>query len=145
MRISTKGRYALRMMLDMAQHKDEGYISLRDIAQMQNISKNYLDQIMMVMKNDRFFKTTRGYQGGYKLAKAPSEYTVGQILRVTEGSIAPVACLDYCGEECTRSDNCMAMQVWAGLEGVMQDYLDHLTLQDILDKYGSDPSGDIGI
>lgn len=136
MRVSTKGRYALRVMLDMAQHGDEGYISLSDIAQRQGISKNYLDQIMLILKKGQFFKAARGYQGGYKLAKAPDQYTVGQILRVTEGSIMPVACLDDCGEDCARSDGCMAMQVWAGLGKVMADYVDHLTLQDILERYG---------
>lgn len=140
MKISSKGRYALRVMLDMAVHKDEGYISLKDIAERQNISKNYLDQIMMIFKKDQFFHTTRGYQGGYKLAKLPGEYTVGEILRITEGRIAPVACLSDCGPdcgpECNLTGTCMAMPVWAGLEKVIQDYLDNLTLQDILDKYG---------
>lgn len=140
MRISTKGRYALRVMLDMAEHKDDGYISLKDIAERQDISKNYLDQIMMILKKGSFFKSTRGYQGGYKLAKPPSQYSVGQILRVTEGSIAPVACLEDGGEECPRSGGCMTRQVWAGLEKVIREYLDNLTLQDILDQYGGPAS-----
>ena len=143
MRISTKGRYALRVMLDMAEHRDDGIVSLADIAKRQGISKNYLDQIMMLLKKDKFFKTTRGYQGGYKLARDPNKYSVGEILRVTEGHIAPVACLDDCGEDCDRSHGCMAMQVWSGLEEVMKDYLDNLTLQEIIDKYGDLESAEI--
>lgn len=136
MRISTKGRYALRLMLDLAEHRDEGYIALKDVAARQGISKNYLDQIMILLNHARFFKTTRGYQGGYMLAKEPAAITVGDILRATEGSLAPVGCLDDCGDDCERSAECAARQVWAGLETVMNDYLDHLTLKDILTPKG---------
>ena len=145
MRISTKGRYALRMMLDLAQHRDEGYISLKDIARRQDISKNYLDQIMMLLKKSDFLRSTRGYQGGYKLAKAPAQYSVGDILRLTEGSLAPVACLDDCARDCDRSADCMTRQVWQGLEAVVQNYLDHISLQQILDQYGKSAASNFSI
>ncbi|MDR1193270.1 MAG: Rrf2 family transcriptional regulator [Peptococcaceae bacterium] len=134
MKISTKGRYALMMLLDLAEHKDEGFIPLKDIAVRQGISKNYLEQIMPILKKTDILKTTRGFQGGYKLAKAPNQYTVGYIIRVTEGSIAPVVCLDGETNECLRSGFCKTLSVWRGLEQVIADYLDSITLQDILDK-----------
>ena len=125
MKISTKGRYALRTLLDLAEHKNDGYIALKDIAARQNISKKYLEQIIPVLN--------RGYQGGYKLAKEPDQYTVGDILRLTEGSITPVACLDFHPEGCDRADGCLTLPLWRGLNKVMNEYLDSVTLQDILD------------
>jgi Rrf2 family protein len=122
------------MLLDLAEHRDEGYIPLKDVAARQGISKNYLEQIMTLLKKTDLLKTNRGFQGGYRLAKAPDQYTVGDILRVTEGSIAPVACLDDEVNECERSGYCMTLDVWSGLEQVMTEYLDNMTLQDILDK-----------
>lgn len=136
MKISTKGRYALRVLLDLAQHQDEGYISLKTIAQRQEISKRYLDQIMMLLNRTDYLKTTRGSQGGYKLAKAPDQYTLGAILRLTEGSIAPLACLEDGGAECPRYPDCVARQVWQGLGDVIAQYLDNVTLQDVLDRQG---------
>lgn len=94
MKISTKGRYALRMMLDLATHQGDGYVALKDIAQRQEISKKYLEQIVPMLGKSNILRTTRGYQGGYRLARAPQDYTVGEILRLTEGGLAPVACLD---------------------------------------------------
>lgn len=135
MKISTKGRYALRMMLDLAMHKNEGYIALKDIAERQNVSKKYLEQIVPLMNKSGFLRTNRGYQGGYMLAKSADEYTVGDILRVTEGSIAPVSCLDYEPIECSRADECMTLDVWKGLYKVITQYLDGITLQDIIDKH----------
>ena len=135
MKISTKGRYALRMMLDLAMHKNEGYVALKDIAERQNVSKKYLEQIVPLMNKSGFLRTNRGYQGGYMLAKSADEYTVGDILRVTEGSIAPVSCLDYEPIECSRADECMTLDVWKGLYKVITQYLDGITLQDIIDKH----------
>ena len=135
MKISTKGRYALRMMLDLAMHKNEGYVALKDIAERQNVSKKYLEQIVPLMNKSGFLRTNRGYQGGYMLAKSADEYTVGDILRVTEGSIAPVSCLDYEPIECPRADECMTLDVWKGLYKVITQYLDGITLQDIIDKH----------
>jgi len=134
MKISTKGRYALRMLLDLAEHENEGFISLKDVAARQGISKNYLEQIITLLKNTDMLKTTRGSQGGYKLAKRPDQYTVGDILRVTEGNLAPVACLVDRINMCERSSFCMTLNIWRGLEQVIENYLDGITIQDILDK-----------
>lgn len=134
MKISTKGRYALRMLLDLAEHKDDGYIALKDIAARQNISKKYLEQIIPVLNKSDVLSSNRGYQGGYKLAKSPDQYTVGDILRLTEGSLAPVACLDHDPIECERAAECITLPVWRGLFDAITGYLDGITLQDILDN-----------
>lgn len=134
LKISTKGRYALRMLLDLAEHQNDGYIALKDIAARQDISKKYLEQIVPVLNRSDILITNRGYQGGYKLAKSPEKYTVGDILRLTEGSLSPVACLDRDPIECNRSSECMTLPVWQGLKKVICDYLDGITLQDILDN-----------
>ena len=133
MKISTKGRYALWMMLDLAYHQDEGYIALKDIARRQNISKKYLEQIVSLMRGPDILATSRGYRGGYRLARPPRDYTVGEILRLTEGSLAPVACLEEGADECPRAVGCETLPVWQGLYTRIIDYLDSLTLQDIID------------
>lgn len=138
MKISTKGRYALRVLLDLAEHREDNYIPLKDIAARQGISKNYLEQIMMILNKSNFLNTTRGYLGGYRLARTPDQYSVGDILRVTEGSLSPVACLEEYGTDCERSTECMARWVWQGLEKVQLEYLDNLSLQDILDQYNEE-------
>ena len=135
MKISTKSRYALRMLLDLAQHKDEGFISLKDIAHRQNISKKYLEQIIPLLNRSDILQASRGNQGGYKLAKLPKEYTVGDILRITEGSISMVSCLDITPNTCENIENCMTLDVWKGLNEVVKEYLDSINLQDILDKH----------
>lgn len=137
MKISTKGRYALRMMYDLSLHQEEGYISLKDIAERQNISKKYLEQIVPLLNKEGILRTNRGNKGGYMLAKNASEYTVGDVLRATEGSIAPVACLDYEPNECPRVASCSTLFVWEGLYKVIADYLNSVTLQDIIDKNAS--------
>jgi Rrf2 family protein len=134
-RISTKGRYALRILLDMAQHREDGFIPLKTIAERQGISKKYLDQIMILLNCTDFLQSTRGSQGGYKLAKDPDRYTVGDILRATEGSIAPLSCIEDGGADCERHAKCLARHVWQGLENVMTQYLDTMTLQDILSRH----------
>lgn len=131
------------MLLDLALHQSEGYISLKDIAKRQDISKKYLEQIVPLLNRSDILKTNRGYQGGYMLAKAPTEYTVGDILRLTEGSLAPVACLESKTNECPRASECMTLYVWDGLYKAETDYLDSITLQDIIDRnnsYGNDYS-----
>jgi Rrf2 family protein len=133
------------VLLDMAQHRDEGYIPLRTVANRQGISKNYLDQIMMLLNRTDYLKTTRGAQGGYKLAKPPGQYTVGAILRLTEGSISALACIENAGEECERYGSCMARKAWQGLDDVIADYLDNLTLQDILDRCDGTVPNDFSI
>ena len=142
MKISTKGRYVLRMLLDLAEHRGEGYIALKDIAKRQGISKKYLEQIIPLLNNTDILVASRGYQGGYMLAKSPDMYTVGAILRITEGSIAPVSCLEGGSSVCDRDDQCMTLYVWEGLEKVIAEYLDSITLQDILDRHRKDFSFD---
>ena len=133
MKISTRGRYALRMLVDLAQHSSEGYISLGEIAGRQGISKNYLEQIISMLKNSGILIASRGAQGGYQLSKGPSELKVGELLRCTEGSVSPVACLENSYEDCPRNDFCLTLPVWIGLERVMLEYLDTITIQDILE------------
>jgi Rrf2 family protein len=140
MRISTKGRYALRMLLDLAEHGNDDFVALKDVAERQGISKNYLEQIIALLKNADVLKTARGFQGGYKLSRTPDLYTVGAILRLTEGSLAPVACVED-DEACNRSDGCMTLKVWQGLSKVIADYLDGITLQDILDEHHKQDGG----
>lgn len=134
MKISTKGRYALRMMVDLSEHQQDGYVSLKDIAARQEISKKYLEQIVAMLNRPDILKTNRGYQGGYRLAKRADEYTVGDILRITEGGLAPVACLEQEPVQCDRAEDCITLPVWQGLHKVINEYLDSITLQDILDK-----------
>ena len=134
MKISTKGRYALRMLLDLAEHQEEGYVALKDIAKRQNISKKYLEQIVPIFNKSDILRTNRGYQGGYMLAKSPDKYTVGQILRLTEGSLSPVPCVDQDPVECERSAFCSTLPMWRGLSKVINEYLDGVTLQDLLDQ-----------
>ena len=137
MKISTKGRYALRLMVDLAEHKDNGFIALKDVAKRQNISKKYLEQIVPVLNGAGLLTTNRGNRGGYKLAKEPKEYTVGDILRITEGSIAPVSCLESEDNSCERKNFCQTLYVWEGLYKVVNEYLDGITVQDIVDKIGN--------
>ncbi len=134
MKISTKGRYAIRMLLDLAEHSNGEYIALRDIAHRQGISKKYLEQIVPILNKSDILKTNRGYQGGYKLAKSPSECTVGKILQTTEGSLAPVSCLEHTPNPCERCSACDTLPVWEGLNRVIMDYLDGITIQTILDQ-----------
>ena len=134
MKISTKGRYALRLMVDLAEHKDSGFIALKDVAKRQNISKKYLEQIVPVLNGAGLLTTNRGNRGGYKLAKEPKEDTVGDILRITEGSIAPVSCLDSEVNPCERKNFCQTLYVWEGLYKVVNEYLDGITVQDIVDR-----------
>ncbi len=132
MKVSTKGRYSLRLLLDLAEHADKGFIPLKDIADRQEISKKYLEQIVALLNVSGMLRTNRGYQGGYMLAKAPQEYSVGQILRITEGGLLPVACLENDPNTCPRNSYCKTLPVWEGLNRVISDYLDGITLRDLL-------------
>lgn len=134
MKISTKGRYAVRMLVDLAEHKNDGFIALKDIADRQNISKKYLEQIVPLLNKSGILKANRGYQGGYMLAKNPDELTVCEVLKITEGSIAPVACLDFEPVQCERADECSTLYIWEGLYKVITDYLEGITIQNILDR-----------
>ena len=134
-KISTKGRYALRVMLDLAQRRDEGFISLKDISKRQDISKKYLEQIVPALSKAGMLVANRGFLGGYRLADTPDKYTVGEILRLTEGSLAPIACLEREPNDCPHCSECITLSMWQGLYGVITDYLNGITLQDMLDKY----------
>ncbi|MCM1308237.1 MAG: Rrf2 family transcriptional regulator [Butyrivibrio sp.] len=137
MKISTKGRYALRMLIDLAEHREDGYIALKDIAKRQGISKKYLEQIVPILNKSDLLRTNRGNQGGYMLVKTPDQYTVGEILQLTEGSFAPVACVGMNPEECARRAECPTFPVWQGLYKVISEYLDGITLQDIIDRHNA--------
>ena len=137
MKISTKGRYALRMLVDLASRDRSEYVALKDIAADQEISKKYLEQIVPLLTRGGILSTNRGYQGGYRLSRDPSSITCGEILRLTEGSLAPIACLDNGIEnnDCERKADCMTLPVWVGLTRLINDYLDGITLQDIIDQH----------
>lgn len=118
MMISTKGRYALRVMVDMAEHQAEGYLPLKEIAERQDISEKYLESILKVLVKHKFLTGLRGKGGGYRLTRAPEQYTVGSILRLTEGSLAPVACLEQEPIECPRMAQCRTLPMWRKLDGL---------------------------
>ena len=132
MLISTKGRYALRVMADLAEHPSEGYIPLKEIAQRQEISEKYLEAIIKILVKARLLTGVRGKGGGYKLTHPPEQYTVGEVLRLTEETLAPVACLDETADICLRAPNCRTLPVWKGLNRVINEYLDHITVADII-------------
>jgi len=132
MKISTKGRYALRMMIDLAEHGGNGFVRLREIAERQQISDKYLEQITSQLVKAGFIKGVRGSQGGYKLNKSPSQYSIGSILRITEGSLAPVACLDDPVNTCPHAAECPTLGLWKGLDNLISNYLDGKTLKDLM-------------
>ncbi len=135
MKISTKGRYALRMLVYLSEHRNEGYIALKTIAEREEISKKYLEQIVPILNRSDILLTNRGFQGGYMLGRSPSKITVGEILRLTEGSLEPVHCVAGDGvNTCPRSIDCPTLPVWLGLNKVINEYLDSITLQDIAEQ-----------
>lgn len=133
MKVSTKGRYALRLMLDLALHNTGEAVSLKDIAKRQGISDKYLEQIISVLNKAGFVRSVRGAQGGYMLKKEPKEYTVGMILRLTEGTLAPVSCVEEDAVECSREDGCATYMVWQKLNDAINEVVDGITLQDLVD------------
>lgn len=134
MMISSRGRYALRVMIDLAEHRDEGLIPMKDVAQRQGLSLKYLERILPVLSKNHYVEGTHGKGGGYRLTRAPEEYPVGDILRLTEGGLAPVACLACDAEKCEREDTCRTHPLWTGLYDVINDYLDHVTIADLMQK-----------
>lgn len=131
MLISTKGRYALRVMIDLAEHQGEGLIPLKVIAERQEISEKYLESIIKLLVKARLLNGVRGKGGGYQLTKAPEQYTVGAVLRLTEESLVPVACLEQDADACARASVCRTLPLWRGLNQVITDYLDHITIADL--------------
>ena len=132
MLISTKGRYALRVMIDLAEHQGEGFIPLKVIAERQEISEKYLESIIKLLGNARLLSGVRGKGGGYKLTRPPEQYTTGEVLRLTEESLAPVSCLEENSEVCPRAVSCRTLPLWKGLNDVINDYLDHITVADLM-------------
>lgn len=133
MKISTKGRYALRLMIDIAVNSADKPVSIKEIAARQDISDKYLEQIISVLNSAGFVRSIRGAQGGYVLRKSPSEYTVGMILRLTEGSLAPVACVEEDAVHCDRQETCATVEVWRRLNDAINGVVDNITLADLLE------------
>ncbi len=133
MMISTKGRYALRVMVDLAQCRQEGYMPLKEIAQRQEISEKYLESILKSLVQARLLVGVRGKGGGYHLTRKPEEYTVGSILRLTEGDLAPVACLCSGAAPCPRQEQCATLPMWQKLNGMIQTFFDSVTLADLME------------
>ena len=131
MLISTKGRYALRVMIDLAEHQAEGFIPLKVIAERQEISEKYLESIIKLLVKARLLNGVRGKGGGYQLTKAPEQYSVGSILRLTEDSMAPVSCLESGADACPRAAVCRTLPLWQGLDQMIDQYLDSYSLADL--------------
>ena len=131
MKVSTRGRYALRLMLDLALNNTGEPVRLKDVAKRQEISEKYLESILKSLVQSQFLTGVRGKGGGYRLTRPPEQYTVGSILRLTEGSLAPVACLEQEPVECPRRAECRTLPMWRKLNALVQDYLDGVTLADL--------------
>ncbi len=132
--VSTRGRYALRVMVDLAENGVNERIPLKEIAERQNISQKYIEAIMTLLSKNSFVDAVHGKGGGYRLNRKPDEYKVGEILRLTEGTLAPVACLEKNAEPCPRKDECRTIPMWTKLDGLIENYLDTVTLADLMKK-----------
>lgn len=141
MKISTKGRYALRLMLDLAVYHTGEPISLKDIAKRQTISEKYMEQIISILNKAGFVRSIRGAQGGYILAKEPKDYTVGMILRLTEGELTPVSCVGDDPMECDRKNSCVTVRIWQKMFDAVKEVVDGITLQDLV-EWHSEKSDD---
>jgi Rrf2 family protein len=130
--VSTKGRYALRVMIDMAEQNSDERTPLKEIAERQEISQKYIEAIMTMLSKNGFVEAVHGKGGGYKLNKKPEEYRVGDILRLTEGSLSPVACLEKGAAECPRKNTCRTLPLWTKLDDLVENYLDSVTLADLM-------------
>ena len=139
MLISTKGRYSLRVMVDLAEHRADGYIPLKTIADRQEISEKYLESIIKLLVRAKLLEGLRGKGGGYRLTKAPDQYSVGSILRLTEESLAPVSCLEPGAAACPRMAVCRTLPLWRGLDRLIGDNLDNVTVADLMQR---DAEGD---
>ena len=142
MMISTRGRYALRVLVDLAEHDNEGYLPLKEIAARQEISLKYVEQVMSLLSANGLVATAHGKGGGYRLNRDPVDYRVGDILRATEGTLAPVACLEYAPNDCPRAAECSTLYIWEGLFEAVNSYLDSITIQDIVDRNAGSLGGD---
>ncbi|MBO5130098.1 MAG: RrF2 family transcriptional regulator [Oscillospiraceae bacterium] len=134
MMISSRGRYCLRVMIDLAEHQGDVYIPMKDVAARQEISLKYLEKILPVLVKNGIVEGLQGKTGGYRLSRKPEEYTLGEILRLTEGTLAPVACLDCGAVPCERAAQCKTLPVWTELDRIVNSYLDSVTIADLLQK-----------
>ena len=134
MKISTKGRYALRLMLDLAIQPGDSAVPLRDVAERQEISDKYLEQIVTQLARGGLVRSVRGAGGGYLLPRTPEEYTVGEILRQLEGNLAPVSCVSG-GSCCGRADRCVTLEVWQQIQDAVDGVVDNITLADLVKRY----------
>ncbi|MCC8048862.1 MAG: RrF2 family transcriptional regulator [Oscillospiraceae bacterium] len=132
MLVSTKGRYALRVMVDLAEHQGDRYIPLKEIAERQEISEKYLETILKVLVQEKMLVGLRGKGGGYKLSRAPEQYTVGSVIRLTEGSLAPVSCLEKNAAPCSRASVCRTLPMWQRFDDVMNEFFDSYTIADLM-------------
>ena len=139
-KISTKGRYALRMMIDIAENQKDGYVTLKDVALRQDISKKYLEQIALHLSQAGMLRAVRGYQGGYMLAKPAAEYSVNAILKVVEGSMSPVSCLEDRASACPRCHMCKTLPMWTELERLIFNYLEGISLEDLVEGRVQSPA-----
>ena len=134
MMVSTKGRYALRVLIDLAEHDAGGFIPMKDVVQRQNISLKYMERIMSLLSKNGFVEGVHGTGGGYRLNRSPEEYRIGDILRLTEGTLAPVSCLDCGAKPCERMDSCRTRPLWHDLDRMINGYLDQVTIADLMKK-----------
>ena len=132
MMVSSKGRYALTVMVDIARNDENNYVSLADIAERENLSMKYLESIIAILNKGGLLISARGKNGGYKLSKEPKDYSVSEILLLTEGSLAPVNCIMQDGVQCDKAAGCSTLPLWAGLDKVIDSYLGGITLEDII-------------
>ncbi|MCI8836037.1 MAG: Rrf2 family transcriptional regulator [Ruminococcus sp.] len=130
--ISTKARYALRVMVDLAKHQENGYVPLKEIASRQEISEKYLEIIIKILVKGRLLKGLRGKGGGYVLTRSPQEYTLGEIIELTEGPLAPVACLAPDTEPCKQKEQCVTLPLWKKYHTLIHDFFYHITLEDLI-------------
>lgn len=132
--ISTRGRYAIRIMIDIANHQSDGYVPMKEVASRQGLSLKYLEQILPALTKNRIVEGIQGKGGGYRLVRKPEEYTIGDILRTTEKDLAPVSCLAQGADVCERRNQCQTIDFWQGLNSVVNEYLDSQTLADLMKK-----------
>ena len=141
MYITTRGRYALRVLIDLAEHRSEGYVAMRDVAERQDISLKYLEKILPALVEAGCIEGIHGKGGGYRLVRDPSEYRVGDILRISEDTLSPVACLSEGAGPCARAEKCRTLPLWKGLSKVVSDYLDQVRLSDLSEHSGEEAEG----
>lgn len=134
MMISTRGRYALRVLIDLAEHNTESYIPMKDVAERQELSLKYLERILPILAKNKLITGVHGKGGGYRLCRAPNEYSVGEILRLTESSLAPVSCLEKNAEQCQRASECRTIAMWKKFFDITNEFFDGITIADLMRK-----------